>query len=72
MSTQSTNAPQQRKHTYSESLTFRLPADDRIELYRLASRRRQPVSEVLRDLIAQATTKKTPVRGAQSNNAPAA
>ena len=55
-----------RRQGHDTPLSFRLPKEDRLELYRLAIRRKQPVSEVLRDLIAQATMKKEPVKGAQS------
>ena len=61
----------------SEMLAFRCSASERIELSKLAHRRRQSVSDVLRGLIAQAAaaqkaTKSAPSGAAQSTNAPAA
>ena len=62
---------------HTQMLTFRCSPEERIELGKLAHRRRQSVSDVLRGLIAQAATaqrtnKSAPSGAAQSTNAPAA
>ena len=54
----------------SEMLAFRCSASERIELSKLAHRRRQSVSDVLRTLIAQATATQKAMKGAPSGATP--
>ena len=44
---------------HTQMLTFRCSPEERIELGKLAHRRRQSVSDVLRELIAQAAAQRT-------------
>ena len=58
---------------YGEMLTLRVSPEQRIELSKLAHKRRQSVSDVLRTLIAQATaaqrtTKSAAAVAAQTTN----
>ena len=54
---------------HTQMLTFRCSPEERIELGKLAHRRRQSVSDVLRELIAQATAAQKTNKGAPSGAA---
>ena len=49
---------------HTQMLTFRCSPEERIELGKLAHRRRQSVSDVLRGLIAQAAAQRNTKNGA--------
>ena len=51
---------------HTQMLTFRCSPEERIELGKLAHRRRQSVSDVLRGLIAQAATAQRTSKSAAS------
>ena len=50
--------------TYPEMLSFRVTSAERIELGKLANKRKVPVSVLLRSLIAQAAAQRTTKGGA--------
>ena len=62
--------PRPSGRLYGEMLTLRVSPEQRIELSKLAHKRRQSVSDVLRTLIAQATATQKAMKGAPSGATP--